>query len=339
MLKLDLMRLGDAKRFQEMCFRLARASFPHAKPMAFASWDRGSDIVAFHELDDSAGRTRGDTIWQCKFTKSLGSNTRRAILESLERFDETYETRPRSRPVHRALAASKTRRATTTRRAPAIARWTAKKWILCIPVEATRVFHDWLRPHLAKRRIKWEIWDAVELQLRLEKRPDIVDAYFYQAYAELRRYFSTDELQLVRMTLDTLCQWSHSDPKTLLVTRSGNVMSPDLVFDIVVRNIGEVDTIITGIEAEVAEALLELHGIPGDGLLFPQITYAVSINGGVPGTYAEECEPPLIVRAKSLERFKVRLTHTGYSWRGPVRISLRFGVDKKLPLPWWWVAT
>lgn len=333
MLKLDLMRLGDAKRFQEMCFRLARVAFPHAAPMAFASWDRGSDIVAFQELADRRGKIRGDTIWQCKFTKSLGANTKRAVLESLERFDETYAVRRGSPPVHRALAGSK------KKSRQAITRWTANKWILCIPVEATRVFHDWLRPHLAKRRIKWEIWDDVELRLRLEKRPDIVDCYFYEAYAELRRYFATEELQLVRMKLDKRCQWKQSAPKTLFVARSGNVMSPDLVFDIVMRNVGEVDTIVTAIEAEVAESLLDLHGLPGEGLLFPQITYAVSINAGRPGTYVEECDPPLIVRARSLERFKVRLTHTGYSWRGPVRISLQFGVDKKLSLPWWWVAT
>jgi hypothetical protein len=67
------------------------------------------------------------------------------------------------------------------------------------------------------------------------------------------------------------------------------------------------------------------HGVPGTGLLFPQITYAISLNHGRPGTYRTVCEPPLIVRSSSFERFKIKLTDTGYAWRGTITITLDHG--------------
>ena len=85
-------------------------------------------------------------------------------------------------------------------------------------------------------------------------------------------------------------------------------ISPDLVLDVIVRNKGTVGLPITGIQAEVFDWRIKMHGIPGDGLLFPQITYAVSIQGGKSGVYFAQCEPPLIVKATEVERFKIRIT-------------------------------
>ena len=78
---------------------------------------------------------------------------------------------------------------------------------------------------------------------------------------------------------------------------------------------------------------LTLHGLPGSGLLFPQITYAVSIRGGKAGVHRQECEPPLLLKVGEPERFKIRVSNTGYAWNGGLRISLLAGPHEKLHLP------
>ena len=119
----------------------------------------------------------------------------------------------------------------------------------------------------------------------------------------------------------------------LCFSRRGNVRSADLVLDVIVRNTGTIGVALTGIQAEVFDWRLKMHGLPGDGLLFPQITYAVSIRGGKSGVYFAECEPPLLVEAGDLERFKIRITDTGYAWNGGLRVSLQTGPLEKLTLP------
>ena len=90
---------------------------------------------------------------------------------------------------------------------------------------------------------------------------------------------------------------------------------------------------MTTIAATVDQKTWKPHGLPGTGLLHPQIIYDVSIGHGAEGSYMTECEPPLIVRAGSVERFKVRICDTGYAWRGAVRLSLAYGSGKRLFLP------
>jgi hypothetical protein len=99
-LRLDLMLLESPRRFQDMCFRLARKRFPNAVPVNFASWDRGCDIIEF-----ATPRGRGDVIWQCKFTSDLGSTTRRAIQSSLESLDKHCTTKTsRGKQTRRKVA-------------------------------------------------------------------------------------------------------------------------------------------------------------------------------------------------------------------------------------------
>jgi len=46
-LPLDLGILESDKRFQTMCYYLARKEFPRAIPVAHGSWDGGRDILCF----------------------------------------------------------------------------------------------------------------------------------------------------------------------------------------------------------------------------------------------------------------------------------------------------
>lgn len=177
------------------------------------------------------------------------------------------------------------------------------------------------------------IWGRKELLRRLEKHPDVADTFFYPVYAEMARYFRSASLELVQVRLDKTCQWEQPDDDVLVFGRAGNVDSPDLVLDVIVRNTGTVDTAITDFEAEVFDWRMKLHGFPQQGLLFSQITYRVSIKGGTEGRHNAPCDPPLIVGAARVTRFKIRVTDTGYSWNGAVRIRLRAGSRERLALP------
>jgi hypothetical protein len=44
-------------------------------------------------------------------------------------------------------------------------------------------------------------------------------------------------------------------------------------------------------------------------------------------------DPPVVIRAKDLQRFKLRLTDTGYGWNGALQITLLAGHAEKLRLP------
>ena len=79
------------------------------------------------------------------------------------------------------------------------------------------------------------------------------------------------------MTLDSTCQWRQGDPNVLGFSQQGNAKSSDLLLDLIVRNTGTVGTALTGIEAEIFDWRPKLHGLPGEGLLFSQITYVVSV--------------------------------------------------------------
>jgi hypothetical protein len=293
MLDLDLSVLRSPTRFQSMCLRLARYEFPDGVAVA-PSWDGGRDAVILGRA------TAGDIVIQCKFIQSL-TQAKPKIIKSLD-----------------ALATNGGR---------------TRKWILCLPVDPSGVFLDWLRGELAKRRIKWDLWGRSELLIRLEQHRDVLETFFYPVLSELASYFRTDHLELYKLHLDPECQWSQPDPKTLAYERRGNVRSPDLVFDVIVRNTGTVGLAITGIEVEVFDRRTKMHGLPGDGLLFSQITYRVSIDGGRAGVYFTECEPPLLVKAGEPERFKICIAQTGYAWHGGLRLSLHAGNAERLALP------
>jgi hypothetical protein len=242
-----------------------------------------------------------DVVWQAKFTDRLDATTKRAIRESVA----TIVRRENVEVCH---------------------------WILCIPVDPTGVFLEWLAKELPPKW-KWEVWGRTVLLELLEQNPDITEQFFYAAYEELRRLFAVEKLELVRFQLDPSCQWEQFDPGVLQYFIKGNMRSPDFVLDIIVRNVGRVDAVLLALEVDFIDWESKMHGLPGEGLLLPQITYEVSINHGQPGRYRSLCEPPLVVRAGSVERFKVRITDTGYAWRGSIELTLDYGDEKRLRFP------
>jgi len=239
-------------------------------------------------------------VWQAKFTARLDANTRRSIHDSIAAIIERRKVE-------------------------------VERWILCLPVDPTGVFLDWLAKEIPPTW-NWDVWGATTLLGLLEENPDITEAFFYADYEELRRHFAVDNLELVRFVLDPLCEWDQRDVKVLHFV-SQNVISPDLVLDIIVRNSGRVDAVLVALEVKFLDWENKMHGLPGQGLLFPQITYAISINRGQPGVYRSVCDPPLIVRAGSVERFKIRICDTGYAWRGTIALTLDYGSEKHLRLP------
>lgn len=309
---LDLLRLGSPESFQHLCFRLVKKEWPTALALNYASWDGGSDVMVI-------GPDRGgDVVWQCKFTRSLGATTRRSILRSLESLGTHY---PRS-TARNTRGQSK-----------------LSKWILCTPVDPTRVFVDWLRRELSSRHVEFEIWGRSELLRRLEMNPDLVQCFFFAEYATLRRAFRTESLELVQLALDRGCAWSQPDRQVLFFVPSQPSESPDLVLDISLRNLGEVETALTGLVAEVTECHPLLHGLPRPGLLQPRVVYRVSLRHGAPGMFERSFRRYLQVPPGRMERLKVRLTETGSSWAGAVRIHLRYGRERELALPWMQLST
>ena len=288
MLDLDLTLLRTPDRFAQMCFRLARYEFTGVMPLA-ATWDGGRDLVLFSETNH-----RGDTVFQCKFVKNV-SVAKTKISASLDRLVTN----------DRVIA----------------------RWILCIPIEPSGKFMNWLKAELDKRRLDGVLWGRSELLRRLEKHPDVAETFFYPVFAELAKHFRSANLQLFKIALDRQCQWTQRDKKVLAFSRRANVTSPDLVFDVIIRNVGNLASALTGIQAEVFDRRTKMHGWPGDGLLLPQITYAVSIHGGRPGVHFAECEPPLLLKGGDMARFKIRIKDTGYAWNGGLRISLQSGPE------------
>jgi hypothetical protein len=294
-LQLDLGLLESDRRFQSMCFRLAAREFPGAVPFAHGSWDGGRDIVLF-------GQKSGDIVWQCKFTQRSLSELKPQILESLRALDP-------SRPL--------------------------AKWILCVSVDGSGMFLDWLRMTIETefRFIPaWELWDRQQLLIKLEVSPDIVQIFFLPVWKSLETIFRTEELELVRYALDSSCGWKQPDPSVISFVQVGGASS-DLVIDVIVRSRGTVQSLIDAIRLNTYDVKYRMRGLPGTGLLYAQHTYSISLRGGQPGSTTEPLEPPLIVDAGKHQRFKIKLTNSGYSWMGYIQIALLYGDDHELWLP------
>jgi hypothetical protein len=300
-LDVDLHLLETWQRFQDFCFHIARAECRKAGGHAVKlgdSWDGGRDVVVLLDADKAGVRT---VALQSKFTRSCGSATKQSILKSLN-----------------AMAALE-------------ASMLPHKYILCMPVNPTGPFLDWFRAEMMRRRMPYEVWGRAELLARLSERQDIFHTFFYRVFADLEKWLVADDLELRRLTLDAGCEWTQPDLKVLEFF-SADKESPDLVLDLVVRNRGRMEACLFKIAATVNDWSPVPHGIPGQGLLLSKITYGVSLGGGRPGHRESTCEPPLLIRPLSNQRFKIRLTETGYSWSGAVQIELEYG-EKRLPLP------
>lgn len=286
--------LGSDERFEQMCFYLARKEFPNAIPTAAGSWDGGRDIICF-------ASNEGDVVWQCKFTKRGLSELKPKILASIEALNP-------GRPI--------------------------KKWILCTSAEQSGKFYDWLRDTVATFPFirSFEVWDRPQLLDRLDRYPDVLEMFFYPAWKALESRFRTEELELIRYELVSDCGWEQPSAPVLFFrqTRGSN---SDLVMDIVVRNRGTLQSLIQALRIEIYDVKRHLRGLPGEGLLYPQCTYRVSLGGGRSGTRVERLEPPVIVDAGKHERFRVKLVESGYAWTGYVRLSLAYGDDRSLNLP------
>lgn len=296
MLDLDLLALRNPERFQQMCLRLARYEYPTTYALAYGAHDGGRDGVAL--LDPRKKRARV-VVFQSKFVPHP-SRAKRKIVESLDALKDA--------PHPIAL------------------------WILCLPVDPTGVFMDWLTVEARKRGRRFAVWGRTELLRRLEVHRDVIDVFFHGVHAELSRYFRSASLELFQIKLDPACEWTQPDPGVLGFA-SKDVHSPDLVLDLVVRNTGPVATAITSVAAEVFDWRIKLHGLPGDGLLFPQVEYRISIRGGEPGHHRADCEPPLAIAGGGIARLKVVVADTGYSWNGGLRITLHAGPRETLALP------
>ena len=296
MLNLDLSLCETGERFQNLCFRLARKEFTNCIPVGVGSWDKGIDIIEFSEI-----RSKQRTIWQCKFTKSLSlSRLKGKITKSLETLDVDFEF----------------------------------DWILCISNDATGEFLAWLGKEIRKFPLvkSFKVWDRVEILRRLEENRDILEIFFYRSFAELERHFISDELHLVDFQVTSEGSWAASDPKVLKFHRKSDGDS-DMVVDIIVKNSGASEALLREIHVEVFDAVGDLKGIPEEALLLPKITYEISLKGGKPGAHKKKLEPPLLVKPRSHERFKVKIRDIGYAWYGELKISLRYGHGKALQMP------
>jgi hypothetical protein len=89
---------------------------------------------------------------------------------------------------------------------------------------------------------------------------------------------------------------------------------------------------------EIKDRTSRLRGYPGEGLLYPQIVYRLSLNGGRPDTRYMNLEPPIEVAPGRHARFQLVLTEPGFAWTGYIRVCLGFGGLQELELPWIYIA-
>lgn len=203
----------------------------------------GRDILLFEGM--LAEKHVHEIVRQAKFTQYLGANTTRAISDSIDTILE-----------HR--------------------NYLVKRWMLCLPMDPTGPFHDWLATRLEPLGWRWEGWGASGLQQKLEVNPDVIQGFFFEAFEELWQYFRIDDLQLLDVRLDPECEWSQPDPEVLSF-QSADLDSPDLMFDVLVHNHGDVDGALLSLSAEFVHWESVLHGLLGEGLIFPQVVHQFEI--------------------------------------------------------------
>jgi hypothetical protein len=234
-LSLDLNLLESDKKFEQMCFQLAQKEFPKAIPTAHGSRDGGRDAVLF-DTD------QGDVVWQCKFSQQGLSKLKPKILQSLNALDPARKI---------------------------------SRWILCVSMDGSGEFHDWLR-HRIENEFRfiasWELWDKEILLQRLDKHPDVLQVFFYPVWKALEARFRADDLELVRYQLEAGCGWL-GDPGALYFFQKGS--NSDLVLDIIVRSRGTLQSLLHAVHLEISDVRYHLRGLPGTALLYSQQIYSL----------------------------------------------------------------
>jgi len=292
---LDLSVLSP-EAFQSMCFRLVQREYPRAILVNFASWDRGRDIVSLET-------ETGDFVFQCKTMRRTDfSKLKHRVLESLRALD------------HQSAIAC---------------------WTLCLSNDPTTPFIDWLRKTLKEFPFiaDWRIWGRSELLRRLDANLDIVQSTFFPTWMALRERFQLDDVELVELAIETGTGWKPQHDETLSFYQVSGANS-DLVLAITLRNRGTISALVSRARIEMFDPRRRLRGLPGEGLLWPQVTYALSLKNGNPDQSPIRLTPPLEIHAGKHACFNIRLFETGYAWTGSVRIHLLFGSGRELALPW-----
>jgi hypothetical protein len=241
-------------------------------------------------------------VWQASLTRDLGDATRKALAASVATISR-----------HRVCRID--------------------GWALFFPVDPSSEFREWLEGVLPTGW-KCSLLGATEILGLLDANPDVKDIFFRTDLA-----YCVEDLSLYDFSLDPECEWRQRDSAVLTFNRKRNVASLDLVLDIIVQNTGKSQEALMAVEAEVQDRRTAVHGIPQDGLLRSKNTYAVSVEGGLPGVHTARCDPPVVVEPGGLQRFKVCVRDTGYGWYGTIVLTLRFGPRKRLRCPAFRVLT
>jgi len=165
------------------------------------------------------------------------------------------------------------------------------------------------------------------------KHQAVLEVSFYRLSADVRRRFVAVDLELYELSLDLGRGWNQADAGVLSLFRATEGPA-DLVLDLIVRNRGEHEEVLTKVVAVVEDTLPIAHGYGGASVLHrPENPYVLSLGDGERGCYSTVCEPRLAIQGHRSGRVAVRLVDTGYSWTGFVRVGLVFG-EQTLPLPY-----
>jgi hypothetical protein len=111
------------------------------------------------------------------------------------------------------------------------------RWILCLSLDATGKFLDWLGAEIAKYSFisDWEVWDRTEINRRLEESPEVFEAFFFPVWQSLAVRFRRDELELIGLQLKDGTGWRVVQEGALYFSQIKN-SDNDLVLDVTVRN-------------------------------------------------------------------------------------------------------
>lgn len=285
-----------SERFRQLCFYLARAELGFARR---TSWP-DSDLVPVVHVSPTATQP-SFAVLICKVGTQSDVELIPSIAASLNAWPDALNLQT--------------------------------SWTLCMPAKPTTELQGWFEAEMRRRRQEFEIWDETRLRALLVKHEAVREVFFYRSSTDLRRKFVIGDLELYELSLDLGHRWHQPDTGVLSLFRATKGPA-DLVLDLLVRNRGADEEVLTNVVAVVKDTLPVAHGYGGTTALHrPENPYVLSLGHGEPGHYETVCEPRLATQGHRGGRIAVRLIDTGYSWTGFVRISLVFG-EQTLHLPY-----